>query len=163
MDINPRMRFFSRSTVKQSLFFAIAGPPIASLAVVVSLLLMEGSLTSGATPSGSPWYWLGDLAGLLGLSYIIGFMPALLTGIISAFVRTIMPGYQPFARAARLASPMLIGGAISGAIPMMFPGGKFMLPATGVAAFSSFVCACWLERRLRPGSSPTSAPLRSVA
>jgi uncharacterized BrkB/YihY/UPF0761 family membrane protein len=142
------MKFLNNSTIKQLWVFALAGPPIAAL-----LLLVWVNLSAELPRHDSVGSWLSRLAGLSVFAYLWGLLPALLTGAAAACLRTLVPGHATRARATRLAGTVACGGIASWMLPKVFPGGDagFTLAASGAAA--ALVCACWTEWRWHPDRS----------
>lgn len=152
------MKFLSRSTLKYLLIFALAGPPIAAL-----FLMVWADLTTEFPRDWTVGSWLSVLAGLSFFAYVWGFLPALLSGAAAAYLRILVPGLDARARSVRLAGTVAIGAVASWILPQVYPGGDSGFDLAVLGLGSAFVCACWVEWRARPDASSESSPLHGSA
>jgi len=142
------MKFPNWSQVKIILLFAVLGPAIAAL-----FLLVWVDLTAEFPRQYTVGRWLSTWAGLSVFAYIWGFLPALLTGLTAASLHATTPSARSSWRIARVAGIVAIGCIASWSIPQVFPGGDSDLTAAALGAGASLVCACWTEWRVRPNNS----------
>ena len=147
------MKTRCRRAIKDIALYSLAGPPIGGLAFLVWATL------AGQPPLPfelSTWFFV-----MFPAAFMLGGVPALVTGMVAAYLRARSPSAVRARTAMRLLVPAVVGAISSVTLTVAEPG----LLLASVGGLSAFLCALILDWRtsVRPNNSSKPTPLRGAA
>lgn len=153
---------------KQLVVFALAGPPIGSLVLLVFITTSEvGVVTLTEAAIQIPMslsFWLSTI---LPAAYLVGLVPALVAGFAAALVRARVAGHSWGARVARFIVSILLGAFAGTALPSLILVSELVVSVelATLGAIAALGCTALVEWRasLHPDNSLKPKPLRGSA